>query len=674
MMLITTLVQSCPSLDARLSLRLDLEEAGLSLAIMDVRMWWECAQEENPELVSSSSSLLDDVTNMLRLIRKYESWRLEDLEALLHPNFDEIDTTTVFSVTRNRMHDAGLKNEFHSLLTIISRCAYDPSDVKFLIRILEPVFNKMGISYVLKAKEEPVPTFIRIRDQSIEAKKASLELRDSSPVSIATNMNTVRKPDNNLPAPPLAPPVPPSRYDLGLSSKTPGSLKLRTVHWEPIASTQVSGSIWESMDWNSLAIEFDRQELESVFAIRTLKHNVDLKVNSNPLSHILDEKHQRQIDLVVSRLKLNPAQIRVHLENGTLSIDAVRSINACLPSDEDLAKVTATANKKGFDLHLLSTADSLAYELLKVPRIKERMTSWLSTESIPEMFADLYADLSRVQSFMCRLRQNQRLADILETFLALGNVLNRAGAKGNARGFSLESLDMILNVKSNDGKVSLLEYTESWLHQTLPQCVPEFLGDFRDIEEVVRIAQQPLELYLEEYTSSLKQLQGYCKFMKKSKEKSDFARDLCGFNDEAVEFWSELNRLFKDVSVIHASLKVYFAIPEETNWEVVFGMILKLYMSLKRTFEARVKSQEVCEVERKRNDVRTRLRAERKKRRRKLKVSNFEFEFNDDTVDHIARVNPSEGSSSSTGISWNRATLSRHPRSSSEKRLFAGHG
>ena len=77
-------------------------------------------------------------------------------------------------------------------------------------------------------------------------------------------------------------------------------------------------------------------------------------------------------------------------------------------------------------------------------------------------FADRIADVRTKQSTITQsceeIVSSKRLQRVLEIILQIGNVMNRGTCKGNAAGFTLDSLSKLVETKGKDSKTTLMDY------------------------------------------------------------------------------------------------------------------------------------------------------------------------------------------------------------------------
>ena len=78
-------------------------------------------------------------------------------------------------------------------------------------------------------------------------------------------------------------------------------------------------------------------------------------------------------------------------------------------------------------------------------------------------------DLELLEQACDQLKSSRSLVKILEMVLAVGNHLNGGSFRGAARGFKLDALLKLMDVKGRNKKTTLLHFVVSELLKTDPQ-------------------------------------------------------------------------------------------------------------------------------------------------------------------------------------------------------------
>jgi hypothetical protein len=105
---------------------------------------------------------------------------------------------------------------------------------------------------------------------------------------------------------------------------------------------------------------------------------------------------------------------------------------------------------------------------------------------------------------------------VLETILAIGNIMNEGTHKGAAQGFTLDSLPALATTKGVDGKTTLMDYLTVMVEKKNPALL-DFAGELSLIPEARRFVFSDLKSEVAKFKSKLSSLKS---------EASSEARDL----------------------------------------------------------------------------------------------------------------------------------------------------
>jgi hypothetical protein len=109
------------------------------------------------------------------------------------------------------------------------------------------------------------------------------------------------------------------------------------------------------------------------------------------------------------------------------------------------------------DLPRLGKAEAFLSEISKVKDVREKLETWIFIREFGYKIACYEPLLMSVQTASNQMLQSKRFEMILQSVLALGNLLNYGTALGDAKGFRLESLLKLRETKSvNDPQITLM--------------------------------------------------------------------------------------------------------------------------------------------------------------------------------------------------------------------------
>uniref|UniRef100_A0A3Q1IN88 Formin homology 2 domain containing 1 n=1 Tax=Anabas testudineus TaxID=64144 RepID=A0A3Q1IN88_ANATE len=293
------------------------------------------------------------------------------------------------------------------------------------------------------------------------------------------------------PPPPGAPPPPPS------STSSQKKKKLVKLFWKELKQADGpqkcrfgQGTVWASLD----KVAVDTTRLEHLFESKAK----ELATKKSEIL-VLDPKRSNAINIGMTVL---PAVhvIRtaiLNFDEFAISKEGIEKILTMTPTEEEKQKIQE-AQLANPDVPL-GTAEQFLFSLASISALIPRLQLWafkLNYEALEKEIAEPLFDL---KLGMEQLASNQTFKRILATLLAIGNFLNGS----NAKGFELNYLEKVVEVKDTVHRQSLL-------HHTCNQVVenyPESSDIYSEIPAITRSAKVDFELLSE----NLVQLEKRCK-------------------------------------------------------------------------------------------------------------------------------------------------------------------
>ncbi|XP_030447902.1 formin-like protein 4 [Syzygium oleosum] len=272
------------------------------------------------------------------------------------------------------------------------------------------------------------------------------------------------------PPPPLPKAMPgankPGELSLGSAQTGTDQVKLKPLHWDKvnIANTE------HSMVWNKIeggSFKFDDDMMAALFGSvaanrKSPRGNTSTAIPSavSPGSSgqifTLDPRRSQNIAIVLKSLTVSRKEILGALTEGQgLDADALEKLDRMAPTKEEEAQILGFAG----DPTRLADAESFLYHLLKaVPSAFTRFSAMLFRLNYESEILQLKESLQIIESGCKELRSRGLFMKLLEAILKAGNHMNAGTSRGNAQAFNLNSLRKLSDVKSTDGKTTLLHF------------------------------------------------------------------------------------------------------------------------------------------------------------------------------------------------------------------------
>ncbi|CAH8297615.1 unnamed protein product [Eruca vesicaria subsp. sativa] len=313
-----------------------------------------------------------------------------------------------------------------------------------------------------KSKMEPVTEIPLLRGRS-STSHSILFHNDSS--KIPPPPIPVKK---SAPAPPPPPQVK-KAADLSSSSSKPspaprgessriGQVKLKPLHWDKVNPDSDHSMVWDKIDRGSFSLDGDLMEaLFGYVAVgnKSPKHD-NSKPNSPTQIFILDPRKSQNSAIVLKSLGMTLEElVEALVEGHDLEADTLERLARIAPTKEEQTAIL------GFDddVAKLAEAESFLFHILKaVPTAFTRLNVFLfKVNYYPEIVH--HSESLQTLELACKeLRSRGLFVKLLEAILKAGNRMNAGTARGNAQAFNLTALLKLADVKSVDGKTTLLNF------------------------------------------------------------------------------------------------------------------------------------------------------------------------------------------------------------------------
>ncbi|KAH7570211.1 hypothetical protein ACOSP7_018210 [Xanthoceras sorbifolium] len=284
---------------------------------------------------------------------------------------------------------------------------------------------------------------------------------------------------------PASPPPPPNTSGLTTSLKPPsgsnkgtssagessavgagnGQVKLKPLHWDKVNKNVEHSMVWDKIDGGSF--RFDGDLMEALFGyVATNKKSPTGDNNSkNPSSPnsgssaqilILDPRKSQNSAIVLKSLALSRKELLNALTEGKgLNAETLEKLTKVAPTMEEQSQIL----RYDGDPTRLADAESFQYHLLKaIPSAYTRVNAMLFRSNYDSEILQLKESLQTLELGCRELRTRGLFVKLLEAVLKAGNRMNAGTARGNAQAFNLTALRKLSDVKSSDGKTTLLHF------------------------------------------------------------------------------------------------------------------------------------------------------------------------------------------------------------------------
>ncbi|KAI8808759.1 hypothetical protein BJ742DRAFT_259788 [Cladochytrium replicatum] len=338
------------------------------------------------------------------------------------------------------------------------------------------------------------------------------------------------------PGVPGAPPAPPPPDAPGAPPPPPGSpgiagLRVRAkLHWNEFRSANAlaEGSVWnemaQEMEADSPMMDFaksptqgngdlaiggirlDVKKFEELFCVLPGgdKANAAAKpklVTKAQYTTLLDLRRANNVSIGLSKFTrrgMTPdviAQAIREMNRDVLSVDDIQALEPLFPTDEErkIIKAHLDKRKKPDASELpLAPAESFMVEIVNEKDLPMQLTAFEFVLHLDSDASELMNKLKRMTNISSGIRASESLKLLLKTILKLGNMTNYEyanqnssyrpwmGKEARALGFKVDGLAKLKDVKSADGKWSLMNFLVDMVAQSMPEVL-DITEEFRDL-------------------------------------------------------------------------------------------------------------------------------------------------------------------------------------------------
>lgn len=191
---------------------------------------------------------------------------------------------------------------------------------------------------------------------------------------------------------------------------------------------------------------------------------------------LLDLRKSQNLAIILKSIAVSRKEILdALLEGRGLNADTIEKLTKICPTQEETTKILQFSGNPT----KLADAESFLYYILKaVPSAFVRLDAMLFRTTYDAEILNLKESLQTLELACKELRGGGIFFKLLEAILKAGNRMNAGTTRGNAQGFNLTALRRLSDVKSSDGKTTLLHFVvEQVVHSEGKRSLINRTGD-----------------------------------------------------------------------------------------------------------------------------------------------------------------------------------------------------
>ncbi|XP_045911708.1 formin-like protein 3 isoform X4 [Micropterus dolomieu] len=328
------------------------------------------------------------------------------------------------------------------------------------------------------------------------------------------------------PPPPLAPPLPGASpsviLSVGLSAiriKKPIKTKFRlpVFNWTALKPNQINGTVFNEIDDERVLEVLDLEKFEELFKTRAQGPIVDLCCTKSKVAQkavnkvtLLDANRSKNLAITLRKANKTTEEICKAIEKfdlKALPVDFVECLMRFLPTEVEV-KVLRQYERERRPLDQLAEEDRFMLFFSKIERLTQRMNIITFVGNFSENVNMLTPQLNAIIAASGSVKSAPKLKRILEIILALGNYMN-SSKRGCVYGFKLQSLDLLLDTKSTDRKMTLLHYIALIVKEKYPELA-NFYNELHFVDKAAAVSLENVLLDVRELGKGMELIRREC--------------------------------------------------------------------------------------------------------------------------------------------------------------------
>lgn len=336
--------------------------------------------------------------------------------------------------------------------------------------------------------------------------------------------------------------------------------RLPVFNWVALKPNQINGTVFNEIDDERILEDLNVDEFEEMFKTKAQGPAIDVTMSKTKVIQkgphkvsLLDSNRAKNLAITLRKVGKTPEEICKAIQLfdlRTLPVDFVECLMRFLPTENEV-KLMRQYEKEKKPVEVLTDEDRFMMQFSRIERLMQKMTIMAFVGNFCESIQMLTPQLHAVIAASVSIKSSQKLKKILEIILALGNYMN-SSKRGAVYGFKLQSLDLLLDTKSTDRKMTLLHYIANVVKEKYQQ-VSLFYNELHYVEKAAAVSldnvlldvkelQRGMDLTKREYS-----MHGHNTLLKdfithnegKLKKLQDDAKIAQDAFDEAVKFFGE---------------------------------------------------------------------------------------------------------------------------------------
>uniref|UniRef100_A0A673KU10 Formin-like protein 3 n=1 Tax=Sinocyclocheilus rhinocerous TaxID=307959 RepID=A0A673KU10_9TELE len=315
-------------------------------------------------------------------------------------------------------------------------------------------------------------------------------------------------------------------YLIAIRIKKPIKTKFRlpVFNWTALKPNQINGTVFNEIDDERVLEELNLEKFEELFKTKAQGPMVDLSCSKSKVSHkvvnkvqLLDANRSKNLAITLRKANKTTEEICKAIQTfdlKALPVDFVECLMRFLPTEAE-SKLLRQYERERRPLDQLAEEDRFMLFFSKIERLTQRMSIITFVGNFNDNVNMLTPQLNAIIAASASVKSSPKLKKILEIILALGNYMN-SSKRGSVYGFKLQSLDLLLDTKSTDRKMTLLHYIALVVKEKYPELAT-FYNELHFVDKAAAVSLENVLLDVKELGKGM-----------------DLVRRECSLHDHAV--------------------------------------------------------------------------------------------------------------------------------------------
>uniref|UniRef100_A0A8C4PHG7 Formin like 3 n=1 Tax=Equus asinus asinus TaxID=83772 RepID=A0A8C4PHG7_EQUAS len=599
MQFINIVVHSVEDMNFRVHLQYEFTKLGLEEFLQKSR------HTESEKLQVQIQAYLDNVFDVGGLLEDAETKNvaLEKVEELeehvshLTEKLLDLENENMMRVAELEKQLLQREKELESIKETYENTSHQVHTLRRLIKEKEEAFQR-------RCHLEPSARGLESVGSEALARVGPVELSEGMPPSDLDLLAPAPPPEEALPlppppAPPLPPPPPPlpvgpreyvlgpclidPPFKLAIRIKKPIKTKFRlpVFNWTALKPNQISGTVFSELDDEKILEDLDLDKFEELFKTKAQGPALDLICSKNKTAQkaaskvtLLEANRAKNLAITLRKAGRSAEEIcrAIHMfDLQTLPVDFVECLMRFLPTEAEV-KLLRQYERERQPLDELAAEDRFMLLFSKVERLTQRMAGMAFLGNFQDNLQMLTPQLNAIIAASASVKSSQKLKQMLEIILALGNYMN-SSKRGAVYGFKLQSLDLLLDTKSTDRKMTLLHFIALTVKEKYPDLAT-FWHELHFVEKAAAVSLENVLLDVKELGRGMELIRREC-----SIHDNSVLRNFLSTNEGKLD---KLQRDAKTAEEAYNAVVRYFGeSPKTTPPSVFFPVFVRFIRSYK---------------------------------------------------------------------------------------------